>query len=71
MNMRAWVRRLVPVAAIVGAAALGGCVAYPASPYGYYGGYYGGGYTYAYAPPTVGFWFGGDRGWRYRHRYWR
>ena len=39
---------LLPAAALVGAAALGGCVAYPAYPaygYGYPGPYYGGTYV--------------------------
>lgn len=72
------VRILAQSAAIAAAAALGGCVAYPApygGGYGYYGSPYG--YSYpAYTPaPVFGFNFGGrDRddwhnGWR--HRDWR
>lgn len=71
-------RVLAPVLALAGAAALGGCVAYPApyttAEYGY-GAYYGSPYAYsypAYQPaPLFGFSFGGyDRGWHHHH-YWR
>ncbi len=64
-------RMFLPLTALAAAAALGGCVAYPAPAY-YGSGYYGGGYgyspyAYAYAPaPVVGFnfgWWGGHR-WR-------
>ncbi len=63
-----------PILALAAAAALGGCVAYPA-PYptaGYYGAPYG--YGYAYQPATLfGFNFGGwgDHGWHDRGGYWR
>jgi hypothetical protein len=55
--------RILSVAVALGLLALGGCVAYPAEPYGYYGGGY-----YA-APPVVvapaPYWWGwGDgHGW--------
>lgn len=56
-------RCLLPLAALALAAALGGCVAYPA-----YGGYYGNGYYYgrpAYA-------YSGDWRWHRWHDYdWR
>ncbi len=57
-------RFLAPVLAIAAAAALGGCVAYPAPGYGPYG--YG--YPAYYAPaPVVGFSFGGWHDhWHYR-----
>jgi hypothetical protein len=56
-------RGLRPFAALVLAALLGGCVAYPAYPgYGYYNGYYGGYYAAPYyAGPTVA--LGGGWGW--------
>jgi hypothetical protein len=69
-------RLLAPALAIAAAAALGGCVAYPAPYYG--GGYYG---TYAYSAPyyyepapVFGFSFGGwgDRDhWHHHWRDWR
>ena len=58
-------RRMLAIAAVGLAAALGGCVAYP----GYYGNGYGYGYApayaynYGYAPAYVGYGWGG---W-YRH----
>ncbi len=65
-------RLLAPALAIAAAAALGGCVAYPAP----YGGYYG---TYAYSAPyyyqpapVFGFSFGGWGGHGgYWHDRWR
>ena len=70
-------RFVAPALALAGAAALGGCVAYP-DPYAAYGGYYGApyGYSYpAYQPaPVFGFNFGGgdrDDYWRWHHRDWR
>ncbi len=70
-------RLLGPALGLAGAAALGGCVAYPApyatAAYGYYGAPYG--YSYpAYAPaPLFGFNFGGrdHDDWRWRRRDWR
>ncbi len=56
--MKRYLRPLVAAGALVAAAALGGCVAYPG--YGYYGYPYG--YNYAYAYPTVGVAVGGWRG---------
>ncbi|HJS87959.1 MAG TPA: hypothetical protein VJ779_21105 [Acetobacteraceae bacterium] len=64
-------RFLAPALAIAAAAALSGCVAYPAP--GYYGGPYAYGYPAYYAPaPVFGFSFGGwgDRD-HWHHRYWR
>ena len=63
-------RGLLPLMALALAAALGGCVAYPAYPE-YGGGYYGGGYYGApvYSGGVVA--FGGGRhghGWRGHHR---
>ena len=77
MSIRFRPRRLLPLAAIALAAALGGCV----YPYGYGYGYgypsgYGGypyAYNYGYAAPSVGFTFGGwghggwDHGGYWRH----
>jgi hypothetical protein len=62
-------RYLAPALAIAGAAALGGCVAYPA-PYGYGYGY--GPPAYYQPAPVVGFAFGGwgDHGHGYWHN-WR
>lgn len=56
--MKRYLRPLVAAGALVAAAALGGCVAYPG--YGYYGYPYG--YNYAYAYPSVGVAVGGWRG---------
>lgn len=73
-------RRLAPALALAGAAAVGGCVAYPGPYYSYgYGGYYGApyGYSYpAYQPaPLFGFNFGGWHGhdrddWHWHHHDW-
>ena len=57
-------RILLPLAALGLAAALGGCVAYPAYPgygYGYGGPYYGGGYPAGYVALGGG-WHGGGWG---------
>ncbi len=75
-DRRSPIRRALAAAALLGLTALGGCVAYPAYPYGGYygggGGYYAPGYVAA-APAVVvgggyGYGYGGGYGYGRRWR---